>query len=333
MIFIISLLTFSLSIINAMQLEPKKTYQLPQPSDNADKTQEICATVLKLVKPIDITESTLNHINEFLIKKGITDYQSAVTVGGNEIFISDPKEFNKAMISYFPKLTDNKDIVPTCPKEYQVVILPLSGIDGYVRKLVDYKKLFVRNGFTAKKIFTLVTGSALHRKDLIDEDYLTELPLLFNSDLELKDNKEELRNKAKELLQKDSWTLKDGAQAAWKLVDSDVTIKDEYQKFCFFEKEKCSPKDLFESFAKETLEEPINKENPIAFIAQNFGFTNLKKTADEVFGHNNENVDFFISQDPSIEIQAKLFRQTPHQEAVIRLYQLRNMLLKMKTNN
>lgn len=202
-----------------------------------------------------------------------------------------------------------------------------------MRKLAGYKKLFILKGFTAKKIFTLVTGSHAHRKDLMNEDYLTQLPLLFASDFELQDNEEALRNKAQELLKKESWTLKDGAQAAWNLVDSDPVMKKSYQElFSYFETEKCAPQVLFERFAKEGLKESISKENPIAFIAQNFGFANLKKTADEAFGYNNEGVDFFIPEDPSTEIQTKLFNQTQQQEAVTRLFQLRNMLLKIGSN-
>lgn len=334
MMYLIFLLSFSSALLHGME-QSIKPYQLPQPSDNADKTQGICAVVLKMVKPIDITESTLGHINEFFKQKGITDYQSAVNVGGKEVFIANPEEFNREMMQYFPHLTNDEsgeDIVPHSPREYQAVIMPLSGIDGYVRRLAAFKKLFLLKGFTARKIVTLVAGEHMHRKDLMDKDYLAQLPLLFASDLDIQESEEVLRHKAQELLKKESWTLEDGAQAAWNLVESDSSMKEAYKSFSYFRKEKCSPKELFESFAKEGLGKSISKENPIAFITQNFGFANLKKTTDEAFGNAHDAVDFFIPQDLSPEIQLKLFRQTPHQEAVVRLYQLRNMLLKKVSN-
>lgn len=321
-------------IFNAMEHEDIKKI-----ATNQAITTEDCDFVLSqlgLCEPNNSLEKTYETLTQFFKERGIKDYTDAAHYGRTNTngIVDNPDVFNKRMSELFKP--SKQDIVPVKGKEYQALVLCTSGIDVFMQSLAFLARLTKQHGVQCNKIYALI-GKHEHRQDLMNEEYLIQLPMFFKEDFNLctYDTQKALLI-IREALEKKAWLHKDGMELAWNLLACDPHMQALREKFDFYDggvehyKEQHSLRtdELIGEFKKQ------HTERSIGFMANRLLAPKLKAMVDKHFSAD-DNVDTLVAMHVDESIEGILFNdgKSPQQRAAAMLFNLYRILEAMFENN
>ncbi len=270
---------------------------------------------------------TYNALHNFFSHKNIHDYTDAAIFGKNHNYFDNPELLNNMLARAF--VQNSADVCPNGPRNYQAIIFNTSGIDVFMERLAFVSRLIKKKQLQADELIALV-GTHAHRDDLKEVDYLLGLPELFNHDFDLKDyDKQRALEKLNGLLQKNKWIHRDGMQAALSLIECDADMAALKNSTRFYSGEggrSLRTEELLENLKISGLKKPVSSENPIAFISNAQGASKLQEMIKKTFSNVDSAIDILVSRPVSPEIEATLFRDTPQQRAMVKLFHFYRIL-------
>jgi len=321
------LITHGLDAMNASIQDNKIEKHAQLQTGISDQLCEYILTMSKINPQQSITLSnTFASLDEFFNSKNIKDYADAAKHGRENNLFDNPDEFNQKMGQLF--ISNAQDIFPKQPKKYQAIIFNTSGIDVFMERLAFLSRLIKINGFETEEMIALI-GSHAHRKDLMEPQYLINLPNLFPTDFDLTTyNQSETYKTVEQLLGGKEWIHRDGMEAAWQLISCDILMANLKNKFRYFSGENSSlrTEQLLQNLISNGLKKPINQSNPIAFICNSQGSAQIIALIKKYFPDNSDAVDILIAKPTDPEIEEILFHDTPQQRAMTKLFHVYRIL-------
>lgn len=270
-------------------------------------------------------ESTYQKLKQYFDDRNLTDFASVAKFGRENNTFEEPDAVSNRLQLLCNKSTI--DQVPNTSKHYKFLLFNTSGIDVFMERLAFLFRI-TKKGITADRLVALV-GTHAHRKDLMDENYLMQLPHLFAQDFDLeKFNEPQAREIITDAGKKTEWQHKDGMQLALKLVSSfDTNMKEILKNFEYYDGndgQSYRTEPLLKKFLADEVGS-FDQQNPIGFVLNAEGAASVTKMVRTVID-DQDAADILIARSVDPEIEGILYNDPQQQRAMTKVFLFYRML-------
>lgn len=232
----------------------------------------------------------MSSMQNYFSTNGIKDVESIPTEEKLKIPLTDVDDFNRCIERLLP--SRSKDIIPDKGRKYDIIALDTCSIEVFVGKLAFLSRIIKNTSIDFENLIVFVENRE-HLKESMSLTSLNAISKLFKDDLKITSSSIERAYRCAERF--DTPRHRDGMTVAWMLVSEDVSMRNLFNKFIFYDGGDDSLKgvdELIDEYFAPNMPVP---DRPVGFISDKSSTEKLTKRLKNILPLEGDSVDILVS--------------------------------------